>query len=304
MPVLSDPTGDALIDGRWAGATPSMADTPHGGEPVSGRPKMLIMDLCGAYMRALGGWFAIAKIVQLMHELEVDETATRSALLRMRRKGLLEPERRRGVRGLRLTDKALGALEDTDRRIFGPRAPAVLADGWVLVSFSVPEEKRAHRHVLRSQLSWLGFGNLSNGLWMAPRRMLRDLERAVRELGFEQYVLMFEAHYTGFEELSDLVGNAWDLDELGTLYAQFATWCEPILQRWEGVRGPSGTQAFVDYTLAVYHWRKFPYLDPGLPSELLPADWSGHRARRMFFDLRGLLEDAALDHVRRVCSIG
>ena len=281
-----------------------MADTPHSGEPTAGRPRMLIMDLCGAYMRPLGGWFAIAKIVQLMNSLEVDETATRSALLRMRRRGLLEPEQRRGVRGLRLTEQALTALAETEGQIFGARAPARLADGWVLVSFSIPEEQRANRHVLRSRLSWLGFGNLNNGLWMAPRRMLGELEKAVRELGFEQYVLLFEAHYTGFAELSSLVEQAWDLVELSKLYRQFVAWCEPVLTRCEQVRGPSGEQAFIDYTLAVYHWRKFPYLDPGLPAELLPGDWAGHRAAQLFFQLRSRLEPGALEHVRTVCALG
>jgi phenylacetic acid degradation operon negative regulatory protein len=265
---------------------------------------MLIMDLCGAYMRPLGGWFAIATIVQLMNELEVDETATRSALLRIRRKGLLEPERRHGVRGLRLTGQALAALEETEQRIFGPRPSARLADGWVLVSFSIPEEERANRHLLRSRLSWLGFGNLSNGLWMAPRRMRNDLEKAVRELGFEQYVLVFEAHYAGFARLSSLVTQAWDVAELGRLYGHFVDWCQPVLARWTPVRRPAGMQAFVDYTLAVYHWRKFPYLDPGLPGELLPDQWSGHRAAELFAEVRARLEDAAVDHVRHVCAVG
>ncbi|KAB2390363.1 PaaX family transcriptional regulator [Actinomadura montaniterrae] len=296
-----------LIDGDWAGATPSMARSPRSGaagEPGTGRPKMLIMDVCGAYMRPLGGWFAIAKIVQLMNELGVDETATRSALLRMRRKGLLESENRAGARGLRLTEQALAALEETDRRIFGPRHPAYLGDGWVLVSLSVPEDERSKRHVLRSQLSWLGFGNLGNGLWMAPRRMRDELEKTVEQLGFERFVLMFDAQYAGFAELSALVEKAWDMAELTALYAEFAEWCEPVARRWQDVRLPSGSQAFADYTLALYHWRKFPYLDPGLPKDLLPADWAGHRAAELFFDLRNRLEPGAIEYVRKVCAAG
>ncbi len=281
-----------------------MSDTPRSEAPNTGRPKMLIMDFCGAYMRPLGGWFAIAKVVQLMNQLEVDETATRSALLRMRRNDLLEPQQRDGVRGVQLTERALAALTETEQRIFGPRPSTRLADGWVLVSFSIPEGQRADRHILRSRLSWLGFGNLSNGLWMAPKRLRPELERTVRELGFEHYVLVFEAHYAGFTELTSLVRQAWDLDELGRLYKQFVDWCQPILTRWSSAGRAAGRLAFVDYTLAVYHWRKFPYLDPGLPAELLPPGWSGHRAVELFLELRARLDDAALDHVRRVCAGG
>ena len=149
----------------------------------SGQSRMLIMDVCGAYMRSLGGWFAISKIVQLMGELDVDEAATRSALLRMRRKELLEPaEPARNPRPAtdRQGAQRAGQHGPTD---FRPPDTRALSDGWVLVAFSVPEEERANRHLLRSRLSWLGFGNLSNGLWMAPHRMHRDLEAAVMRSG-------------------------------------------------------------------------------------------------------------------------
>lgn len=294
-----------LAGGSWTGVTPSMAATPRSGPPRgggSGQSTMLIMDVCGAYMRPLGGWFAISKIVQLMGGLEVDEAATRSALLRMRHKELLEPENRHGIRGLRLTGKALSALASTDQRIFGHPTPASLSDGWVLVAFSVPEEERANRHLLRSRLSWLGFGNLSNGLWMAPRRMRRDLEAAVSDLGFERYVMVFEAQYSGFAELSALVRQAWNVDELGDLYSGFIAFCQPILRRWDDVRRPDGQQAFIDYTQSLYQWRKFPYLDPGLPADLLPAGWAGHRAASLFFELRSRLEGGALEYVSKVCA--
>ncbi len=56
----------------------------------------------------------------------------------------------------------------------------------MLVSFSVPEHERDRRHVLRSRLSWLGFGNLSNGLWIALARVADELAESVRWLGFEE----------------------------------------------------------------------------------------------------------------------
>ncbi|GAA4038521.1 PaaX family transcriptional regulator C-terminal domain-containing protein [Nonomuraea soli] len=278
-------------DKGWTGATPSMADSPR--SAAGGQPRMLIMDVCGAYLRPLGGWAPIAKFVQLMNELGVDEPATRSALARMRERDLLEPERRHGVRGLRLTDKAMPLLAESDQRIFSHSLPARLADGWVLVSFSIPEQERAKRHLLRSKLSWLGFGLLGNGLWMAPRRNAPDLAKAIEELGYEQYVMTFEATYTGFEELAQLVRRAWNLDELATLYREFLEWATPVA---EG--RATGRQAFVDYTLSIYHWRKFPYLDPALPAELLPDDWPGRPAAALFAELRARLELPALEYVR------
>ena len=35
----------------------------------------------------------------------------------------------------------------------------------------------------------------------------------------------------------------------------------------------------------VHEWRRFPFLDPDLPGELLPRDWSGYRAAELFHHL-------------------
>ena len=36
-------------------------------------------------------------------------------------------------------------------------------------------------------------------------------------------------------------------------------------------------------------WRRLPYLDPGLPLDVLPPDWNGSRAAELFTDLDGVL---------------
>jgi phenylacetic acid degradation operon negative regulatory protein len=45
-------------------------------------------------------------------------------------------------------------------------------------------------------------------------------------------------------------------------------------------------------------WRRLPYLDPGLPAELLPDGWVGTRAADLFFALRALLEELARTYVK------
>src|SRR6266511_4232982 len=170
-----------------------------------GRPKSLILDLYGAYIRRLGGWMAVSNLITLMGQLGVDEQAVRSAVSRMTRRGLLVQETLAGVRGYRLSDEALRVVTEGDRRIFSTIQPARLEDGWIVVAFSVPEDERDRRHVLRSRLTWMGFGMVANGVWMAPRRMLPELRDTVRRLEFERYVHVFDGTYGGFEELERLV---------------------------------------------------------------------------------------------------
>jgi phenylacetic acid degradation operon negative regulatory protein len=53
----------------------------------------------------------------------------------------------------------------------------------------------------------------------------------------------------------------------------------------------------------VTDWRRLPYLDPGLPDELLPQGWGGLRATQEFFALRALLEEPARAYVGRVIAV-
>ncbi len=57
-----------------------------------------------------------------------------------------------------------------------------------------------------------------------------------------------------------------------------------------------GREAFVGYLSVVDDWRKLPFRDPGLPPQVLPADWSGPAAVRLFERLVAALEGRALAH--------
>ncbi|MEU7065652.1 PaaX family transcriptional regulator C-terminal domain-containing protein [Streptomyces sp. NPDC046161] len=50
-------------------------------------------------------------------------------------------------------------------------------------------------------------------------------------------------------------------------------------------------------------WRRLPYLDPGLPTELLPADWNAVTARQVFQQLHGVLLEPNLRHVGEVTGL-
>lgn len=321
-PRTADVERQADARERWTSVTPSAAASPRSrrlGDPPrrdavldaadavdgesSSRPRTLIMDVAGAYMRPAGGWFPVAALVELMAQLGVDDQATRSAVSRITKRGLLAAETRAGVRGYRLTDLALPRLADAERRIFDHRGPAELADGWVLVSFSVPEHERDKRHQLRSRLEWLGFGNLSSGLWLAPARTWPALQDDIERMAMDKYVTAFRADHLGLENLPDLVQRCWDLGELRVMYDDFLTATEPLQRRWaRRRREPHGEQAFLDYTLTLYRWRKFPYLDPGLPTGVLPPGWEGARAARLFFGLHERLAPAAHAHVHAVVT--
>ncbi|MDA2814447.1 hypothetical protein O4J56_27630 [Nocardiopsis sp. RSe5-2] len=287
-----------------------------GGERRNRRPRSLIVSFFGAHGRRIGGWVSVSGLIGLMGGLDVDPPAVRSAVSRLKRRGLVEAERRGGAAGYRLSEEGVRILADGDRRIFD-RRPADLADGWVLVVFSIPESERGKRHLLRTRLAWLGFGSTAAGVWIAPAHLAGEARRALGELGVSEYAQLFSGHRIGFGELSDAVADWWDLDALQEMYQGFLDEYEPVLARWRallhGGRGgsarewPQGREAdapsaFADHLRAVDAWRRMPFLDPGLPPEVLPAEWSGVRAGRVFADLHALLREPALRHVEDVAG--
>jgi phenylacetic acid degradation operon negative regulatory protein len=269
------------------------------------RPRSLILSVFGAYVRDLGGWVAIADLITLMGSLGVEPQAVRSSISRLKRRGALEPEKRGGTTGYALSDDARAIFAEGDRRIFGRRHPADVEDGWVLAVFSVPESEREKRHLLRSRLTWLGYGNTSAGVWVAPAHLLDDTQATLRRLGLDKYVHLFRGEYAGFAETRDAVRQWWDLDALQEMYGAFADAHEPLRQRWRAHAGdPDPEVAFRDYVRALTEWRRLPYLDPGLPETLLPSPWQGTRAAEVFDDVRARLRDAGMRHVVAVTGLG
>jgi phenylacetic acid degradation operon negative regulatory protein len=273
--------------------------TQSGGDVLVAQPRALIVTIYGLYARDADGWFSIAALIKLMAELGVDEPAVRSAISRLKVRGLLESRRVDGAAGYGLSAGGQQILSDGDRRIFR-RPPARADDGWLLAVFSVPEHERARRYALRSRLAWLGFGTVSAGVWIAPAQLADETRDVLAADGLMAYVSLFTAGNLAFGAVSDKVGDWWDLDRLEHLYQAFIDAAEPVLARWPraGCAGPG--QAFADYVRVLTAWRRLPFLDPGLPPEFLPPDWRGARAADLFGRLRHLLSDPARAHVLAV----
>jgi phenylacetic acid degradation operon negative regulatory protein len=266
-------------------------------------PRHLIVTVYGLYARSGegAGWLSVAALIRLLADLAVDEPAVRSAISRLKRRGILQARRHDGAAGYELSASALAILREGDARIFR-RERATLADGWLLAVFSVPEAERHKRHVLRTELTRLGFGMAAPGVWVVPAYPDDTTAEVLRRLELDGYADLFHATHLAFGDLREKVRQWWDLDELQDLYQQFIGAHGPVRERWSDAGPPEGREAFTDYVRALTGWRRLPYLDPGLPAELLPPDWTGSRAAGLFFALRGLLAEPASEYVQRVVS--
>jgi phenylacetic acid degradation operon negative regulatory protein len=243
----------------------------------SGSPGSLIVSFAGSYLRELGGWISVADLIRCLNAADVAESSVRQALMRLKSRGFLAAERRSGDAGYALTAAGRHDLETGDRRIFR-HGQAGDDDGWVLAVFSVPETDRHLRHRLRNELSWLGFGTVSPGVWVAPGPMADSSRDLLDAAGLDQYVTWFQARQLGEVD----VASWWNLSGLEHQYAEF-------LSRWRSADDSgrlTDEAAFARYLRLIDAWRLFPRLDPGLPSSLLPADWPAPQAWEVFRDLR------------------
>ncbi|MFC9998673.1 PaaX family transcriptional regulator C-terminal domain-containing protein [Nocardia sp. NPDC127526] len=258
---------------------------------ANSQPRRLIVTLFGLYARETGNWLSVSALVRLMAQLEVEEPAVRAAVSRLKRRGILVSKKTTGGVGYELSAAALDMLGEGDARIF-ERRRATAADGWLLAVFTVPESEREQRHKLRTQLTRMGFGNAVPGFWVAPGNLYEETRRTLERLELDRYVELFRGEHLAFGDLRDKVGQWWDLAELEALYGAFIERFGPVRERAARM---SPRDAFAGYVSALTVWRKLPYLDPGLPIELLPGDWHGAQAGELFDELRRELAGPAHD---------
>ena len=179
----------------------------------SARLRHLIITVYGLYARHDGGWLSVATLIRLLADLGIDEPAVRSAISRLKRRGILQSRRHDGAAGYQLSAEALAILREGDARIFR-RGRATPADGWVLAVFSVPESERHRRHVLRSELTRLGFGMVAPGVWIVPAHPQDTTAETLRRLELDAYADLFRADHLAFGDPAAKVRQWWDLDEL------------------------------------------------------------------------------------------
>ncbi|MEO7349543.1 MAG: PaaX family transcriptional regulator C-terminal domain-containing protein [Terrimesophilobacter sp.] len=257
-----------------------------------GSATSLLRTIIGSYIRGLGGWMSVAEMVRLMDAVGISDSHARTAVLRIKNKGLLLAEKREGHQGYRLHPDAVSMLERGDRRIFTFRQQR---DGgpWCLLSFSLPETERAARHQLRKRLAWIGCGTVATGLWICPAFLTDEVEEILIDLDVRHWATVFitdTPHPAG--SLSLAVREWWDLDVIIALHQRFIDKCST----WGPIADPR--EAFARYVMMLDSWRRIPYLDPGLQPSVLPNGWPGFDSVGLFDRLRYELGPTADRFVR------
>jgi phenylacetic acid degradation operon negative regulatory protein len=259
--------------------------------------RSLLLTLLGEFVlpREEPVWTQV--LIDVLSGLGVENKSARQALARTAAEGLVTSDRAgRRVRW-RLTDSGRTLLSDGAARIYGFGTPAPAWDGrWLVLLVSVPETRRRLRHRLRTRLAWAGLGSPAPGVWLTPDPGKEaEVADVVSDLELDAVTSSFVGPFGAIGEESEVVRLAWDLAAVEREYEDF-------LGEFAAADPRTPADVLTHQILLVHAWRRFPFLDPELPAELLPEEWAGTRAAARFTDLHATWAPSAQEHWRSLIA--
>lgn len=264
------------------------------------RPNSFIFTLYGdlVHQHVDGGALWIGGLVRLMASFGLSEAAVRQAVSRMTRQGWLAASKVGNRAYYMVTERGRRRIEKLSPRIYGP---VVEWDGhWRMLTYSVNESNRERRDRLRKDLTVLGWAPLAASTWVSPADGLSDVRELAENGDVLENVDLFEARYRGPLTDRQLLEKCWDLGSISAAYRDFILMYEPRLIKERSDGALSDEAAFVERLWLVHDYRKFTYIDPGLPSTLLPAHWPGTTAAALFREYYATINEKSLRFFRRV----
>lgn len=254
--------------------------------------RSLLFDLWGDYIQHVGGEAWTSTLARYLAEFGISDTALRQALSRMVRQGWLQSRKVAARSCYSLTERGRRRMAEACRRVYTP-VDAPWDGKWRMLVYSIPETMRSTRDDLRKELLWTGFAPLAPGTWISPNPLEDALQELLSRRDIGHYATSFTAEHTGPETPPQLVARCWDLGAITRGYDRFIAHWAPRMERFMQQPDLPGDRCFVERIELVHDYRKFLFVDPGLPQELLPPGWRGSDARRLFQAYYGLLEPGA-----------
>lgn len=240
--------------------------------------RSLIFTLWGDLVRPASAELWAGHLIRLVEPFGVSEQAVRVTLSRMCRQGWLRTRREAGRSYYSMSAKGERRLAEAAERIYVMSPPPW--DGWWrLFTYTIPEQKRELRDLLRRELEWTGYAPLSSSLWVCPHDRHAQLEQLIASYDIGPYVESFVSRHLGPSSDADLVRKCWDIEAIARAYRDFI---EEVAPKMDLPHRRTDEECFVERILLVHRWRKFLFIDPGLPNELLPGDWPARQAAELF----------------------
>lgn len=248
------------------------------------------------------GEVTVGQLTELLEPFGVNERLVRTSLSRIANDGLLTA-RAEGRRSFyRVADEARRTFRTADQRIY--RTPTDDWDGsWTIVVLDGTEATAARRSRLRQELAWAGLGTVGPNVMASPVVPAAAVAEVVERVGGFSRVLVSRSEIVEGDGLlgrDELMRRSCELDEIERRYADFADrfsrFDEATLAQLDPERAAKAR------ILLVASFRRIALADPQLPASLLPAGWSGRRARDEARRVYAAVAPRSDDHISAVLA--
>ena len=262
----------------------------HRQRPIRGGS--LLITIFGDSIAPRGGAVTLGSLIGLAHPFGLTERLVRTSVARLASDGWLVARREGRRSEYRLTPTGQDRFAEATRRIYG-EIPNSWDGRWTLLI--LPANGGGRRQEVREALRWLGFGQITPGVFAHPNWSVAQARAGLKGLDGAGDGVLLQSSSEGSEGDRRLVAAGWDLGELTRRYRRFVDTFTPVMDAAmalapapvansamgsEPAPAPelTGEAAFTIRTLLIHEYRKIHLRDPLLPPALLPPDWVGMAA--------------------------
>jgi phenylacetic acid degradation operon negative regulatory protein len=242
----------------------------HRQSPIRGGS--LLITIFGDSIAPRGGVITLGSLISLAQPFGLAERLVRTSVGRLASDGWLVARRDGRRSEYRLTPTGQSRFAEATRRIYGA-IPDSWDGQWTLLI--LPPANGGRRQDLRDELRWLGFGQISPGVFAHPNWDIEQARDGLSGLEGIGKTMLLKSSSEGLETDRQLVASGWNLGDLTRRYRRFVDTFTPIAAAMPCTTGES---AFIIRTLLIHEYRKIHLQDPLLPPALLPPDWVGATA--------------------------
>ena len=248
----------------------------------------LISTIFGDSVLHRGGNISLASLIQLLELFGFNNRAVRTSVFRLVKNDWLCSDKIGRTSFYRITESSRSTYLQAEQRIYNDQMKEWDHYWDLILMSSLDTENKA---LLKKELEWLGFANISTNLMAYPGCNRIELQRLLVDLNMSEQVVVFKAETLQlFNNSVDTIGRMlrtnWPIDELRQRYLQFLDIFREIgvllMQENEKLEP---VQAFQIRTLLIHYYRRILLKDPALPLELLPTDWPAISARTLSMNI-------------------
>lgn len=255
----------------------------------------LLVTIFGDAIAPRGGVVALSSLIELAHPFGLTERLVRTSIGRLANEDWVTSQRIGRSSFYSLTQNGKARFAEATQRIYGA-APAEWNGEWMLVI--VPPSPKKLRDDLRDELTWLGFGQLTSGIFAHPTHRDEAILTRLAKLESNGKLIVLQRAVVAQASDAQLVAMGWDLEDLARRYKRFIQMFAPANEELTaGSMSGSEEAAFLLRTLLIHEYRKIHLRDPQLPSTVLPDKWVGTDAHELCRSLYGKVFAASERHL-------